>query len=84
MKLRVFDIIQSMENVWNMEWKKLSMEWKGRYRWIWSIKNFYSILFHSIACPACHCPKNYNFAQSFETWATIAFPTPVRYGYGSM
>ena len=55
----VFDtcIIQSMENVWNMEWKKFSMELNGRFRWIWNIKNFHSIPFHSIACPACHSQK---------------------------
>ena len=34
MKLMVFDIIQSVENVWNMEWKKFSMKWNGRFGWI--------------------------------------------------
>ena len=51
-KFRVFDIIESMENVWNIEWKKLSMEWNGMEDFdgygIWKI----FILFHSIACPA--------------------------------
>ena len=46
-------MIQSMENVWNMEWKKnFSMEWNGMEDFdgygIWKI----SIPFHSIACPA--------------------------------
>ena len=34
MKFRVFDIIQTMENVWNMEWKKIctyGMKWNGRF-----------------------------------------------------
>ena len=45
MKFRVFDIIQSMENVRNMEWKifKNGMEWKV------SIDMEYGkFLFHSI------------------------------------
>ena len=28
MKFRVFNIIQSMKNEWNIEWKNFSMEWK--------------------------------------------------------
>ena len=52
MKFAVFDIIQSMENVWNMEWKKLSIEWNGRFLSMeWKISmdmKYKKFLFHSI------------------------------------
>ena len=54
MKFRIFDIIQGMENVWNMGWKKFSMEWNGMKDFdkyvIWK----FPIPLHSISCPACH------------------------------
>ena len=51
-----------MGNVWNIEWKKfskkwngrfLSMEWDGmgwnrRFRWIWNMEKFCSIPFYSM------------------------------------
>ena len=55
MKFKVFDIIQSMENVWNMEWKNFSMERKIlNYRIEWKIlidMENGKFSFHSIACP---------------------------------
>ena len=47
-EVRVFDVTQSMEKVWNMEWKNFSMKWNVRFRRIPNMENFCSISFHGM------------------------------------